>query len=362
MSLLSLNEIGLKYGTDKASNSHDYLEFYERFFAPLRHSEITLLEIGVAQGASLKTWEAYFPNARIIGADILLSSKRFERARVAIELIDQSDLEDLVRIAVKHGPFDIVIEDGSHMWEHQITSLRTLFPFVKHNGFYVVEDLHTNYGTWPTDYKGVATTRCSEFLKSWADLCVAHTQKPLAEVEDAFLRTYGRSAQCIAFFSQACLIQKRVLTNPRTVANVGVRLIDVGERACEVLNILAHVSERGDVYAPTGFINLDSERFPIQGLTIHCEETLLEYRVRGQDGVWGAWCSGGKFAGSRGSSKLLTGVSVRILDTSLKRHTLRVTGRFVGSDALLTVGDGEDCTLPSLAVICGIQIDLFKNT
>jgi predicted O-methyltransferase YrrM len=149
----TLDAIGLKYGTDKASSANNYLDFYEFFFAPLRYTQLTVLEIGVFNGASTKTWEEYFPESKIIGADINPGTKRFEQGRVIIEQLDQSNIEELTRVASKHGPFDIIIEDGSHMWEHQITSLRTLFPFLKNDGIYVVEDLHTNYGSLKTNYK-----------------------------------------------------------------------------------------------------------------------------------------------------------------------------------------------------------------
>lgn len=165
-----LDAIGLKHGTDKASSDHDYLNFYEIFLSPLRDERMTVLEIGVFNGASLKTWEEYFPHATIIGADILPLTKRFERNRTTIEILDQSNVEELTRLAVQHGPFDIIIEDGSHMWEHQITSLRILFPFLKNDGLYIVEDLQTNYGLMEPHYRGVASQTCMSYLKAWADL------------------------------------------------------------------------------------------------------------------------------------------------------------------------------------------------
>jgi hypothetical protein len=58
----TLDVIGLKHGTDKASSGHNYLEFYESFFAPLRENQLTVLEIGVYQGASLKTGSSAIPS------------------------------------------------------------------------------------------------------------------------------------------------------------------------------------------------------------------------------------------------------------------------------------------------------------
>ena len=145
--LPSLDEIGLKHGTDKASTGHDYLNFLEPFFSRMRDKPIRLLEIGVHRGASLRTWAEYFPNAEIVGVDVLPWCKRYEGGRVTVELADQSNIEHLTPIGVARGPFDIIVEDGSHLWEHQVTSLKTLFPFLKDGGFYVAEDLQTNYGS-----------------------------------------------------------------------------------------------------------------------------------------------------------------------------------------------------------------------
>jgi hypothetical protein len=57
----SLDEVGLKHGTDKSSDGHNHLTFYGNFFLPLRESGIRILEIGVLRGASVRTWEEYFP-------------------------------------------------------------------------------------------------------------------------------------------------------------------------------------------------------------------------------------------------------------------------------------------------------------
>ncbi len=205
-----LDSIGLKHGTDKASSHHDYLAFYEQFFAPMRHGRVNILEVGVLNGASLATWEEYFPNGSIVGADIDATTKRFQRGRVSIEILDQANIEEVTQAAIRRGPFDIVIEDGSHLWEHQITSLKTLFPFVRDGGIYIVEDLQKNYGGMQAGYRGVSSTTCVEYLKRLVDVRVGDSEVDLATIEDPFLRTYGRSMQFITFYRRACLIKKRM--------------------------------------------------------------------------------------------------------------------------------------------------------
>ena len=58
---------------------------------------------------------------------------------------DQSDpdfLRDLIR---RYGPFDLVVDDGSHIGRHIIASHSVLWNAVKPMGFYVIEDLDVAY-------------------------------------------------------------------------------------------------------------------------------------------------------------------------------------------------------------------------
>ena len=52
-----------------------------------------------------------------------------------------------VRVGEAHGPFDFVIDDGSHASPQQIESFRILWPFIKDRGVYIIEDVQTSY--WP---------------------------------------------------------------------------------------------------------------------------------------------------------------------------------------------------------------------
>ena len=82
---MTLDEIGLRYGTDKASSGHKYLAHYERVLTPLRDDAFTMIEIGGLNGASLQMWRDFFPSATIVCVDIKPDVKRFEEERVGVE-------------------------------------------------------------------------------------------------------------------------------------------------------------------------------------------------------------------------------------------------------------------------------------
>lgn len=69
---LTLQEIGKYHQTDKYIHSFagfSYLDIYARYLSQLRDKELSVLEIGVKDGASLRMWRSYFSNARIYGVD-----------------------------------------------------------------------------------------------------------------------------------------------------------------------------------------------------------------------------------------------------------------------------------------------------
>jgi len=112
-----------------------------------------LLELGVAQGESLKTFARYFEHGRIIGVDVEDRGLDFSsHPNVRFEVGDQRDAERLSEVCARHAPdgLDIIIDDASHVGAWSLQSYRALFPFLKPGGFYIVEDWATGYWTdWP---------------------------------------------------------------------------------------------------------------------------------------------------------------------------------------------------------------------
>ena len=46
---------------------------------------------------------------------------------------------------VQDNRYDIIIDDGSHVPQHQITSLACLLPALNPGGLYIIENVETSY-------------------------------------------------------------------------------------------------------------------------------------------------------------------------------------------------------------------------
>lgn len=141
----TLVELCQRYPTDKCPYHHNYVEFYEALFSPLKNQRIRLLEIGVLKGDSMKLWEAYFPEARIFGLDIY-DKAEYDTERVKTLVADQGNRAGLTKvIAVTGRDFDIILDDGGHRMDQQQISFGALFPALKSGGLYILEDVHTSF-------------------------------------------------------------------------------------------------------------------------------------------------------------------------------------------------------------------------
>jgi len=152
----NLELAAIKHGTDKWT--HGYIPFYQKHFVPFRRKQFNLLEIGIGTvgprggGDSLRMWQEYFPYARIWGLDILDKAAHADK-RINILQGSQNDPDFLRSVATQIGRIDIIIDDGSHVNEHVLTSFATLFPLLAPGGLYVIEDMETSYfpkfgGNW----------------------------------------------------------------------------------------------------------------------------------------------------------------------------------------------------------------------
>lgn len=133
-------ELSKTLPTDK-EHAHKYVSnFYVDEFSKYKLQNITMLEIGIWNGGSVKMWHEYFPNGTIIGTDITDSRiipGMTDLPRANINICDayntafRDSLPDL----------DIVIDDGPHTEESQLQCLSLYLPKLKSGGVLVIEDI-----------------------------------------------------------------------------------------------------------------------------------------------------------------------------------------------------------------------------
>jgi hypothetical protein len=188
-----------------------YFDAYHRHFERYRGQEVYVLEIGVYQGGSLGMWRHYFgERAKVIGIDIDPRCKQFEGPNIEILIGDQSDRSFLRQVKEAYPRIDVVIDDGSHFMQEQITTFEELFPHVHETGVYLCEDLHTSYWKhYNGGYRNPSTfieysKRLIDELHAW------HSRDP----ESFLLTPFTQSATSMHFYDSILVIEKQLREKP----------------------------------------------------------------------------------------------------------------------------------------------------
>lgn len=165
-----------------------YLPVYESAFGAQRDQPVRMLEIGVSFGGSLELWRNYFrnPDAVVVGIDYNEKCTQFtdESRNIYVETGRQQDRDFLARISDKYGPFDVILDDGSHIPAFTLASFQYLFAHaLRDGGAYLIEDLHTCYSSdCPPPELDDGTPQFTEVIKHLIDVMHAHYhQTPTGE-------------------------------------------------------------------------------------------------------------------------------------------------------------------------------------
>jgi hypothetical protein len=189
-----------------------YFDIYDRHFNKYRNKEIVLLEIGVFQGGSLQMWKNYFGGkAKIFGIDVDPRCKQLEEEDIKIFIGSQSDRSFLRQVKEQIPPVDILIDDGGHTMTQQIVTYEELFDYVKDDGIYLCEDLHTSYLlTYGGGYKRHGTF--IEYSKNFIDYLNAHHSKQ----RSLQVNNFTRSVDSVHYYDSLLVIEKRKRDKPST--------------------------------------------------------------------------------------------------------------------------------------------------
>lgn len=151
-------------------------------------------------------WEKYFLKAQIYGVDIMEQCKAYEDDRIHIVISDLSSEATLE--SLKDINPNIIIDDASHFWSHQIKALFKLFTCLPHGGVYIIEDMETSVNTdlYP-EYK--------DFPISAYEVCsrIARVVAGKNNSDDSPYRDYinfiGMQTELISIMKGSCVLIKR---------------------------------------------------------------------------------------------------------------------------------------------------------
>jgi len=168
-----------KCGSDKGWNKYTPLYsalLKDRCDQPLRVFEVglgtnnldVLSNMGVfgAPGASLRGWHQLFPHALVYGADI---DRRilFEEDRIKTffcDQLDRSSIRELWSHPDLRGGVDIIIEDGLHTFEANVSFLEESLDHLRPGGIYVTEDIGCDcFDEWYNRLETVYSRRYSTY-------------------------------------------------------------------------------------------------------------------------------------------------------------------------------------------------------
>jgi len=160
----SLKEIAEYFVLDKCDKYlHNFIPIYADLLDAKRDNIRNFFEIGIGSGNnmshvskynyktgnSLRAWKEYCKNANIYGIDII-EECIFEEPRIKTHICNQNDSEQLKKLMDNLDvKMDVILDDGSHVTEHQVVSFMTLEKYLVDDGIYIIENIIIhNYQTW----------------------------------------------------------------------------------------------------------------------------------------------------------------------------------------------------------------------
>ena len=202
---MDLFELVEKYGTDKTLSKYTYT--YDELFNNIKYKTTSILEIGLGTlnpsipssfsgntqhfshykpGGSLRVWRDFFPNAQVYGVDIAKDCM-FTEERIKTFLFDSAEKE-YCDYYLDNLEFDIIIDDGNHDPKYQVKTLKNLFPKLKENGIYIIEDIGGYQGTeellieYLDEFKSV--TKGYNIVNKGNHIVIVKTKKEVVEVNN----------------------------------------------------------------------------------------------------------------------------------------------------------------------------------
>jgi hypothetical protein len=234
-----MDRIGVRCNTDKASlgrsrlrpgqsvpqrsHGHDYLRKYEFFLARFATKpDYRMMELGAGPewnlGASVRLWEEYFwrDDFRLHVVDLKPTADTLANDRVTVTVGDLGDPGVLSRLAT--SAYDVILDDASHLWGHQLLAFEILFPSVREGGVYIIEDIETSFGehreSWSQGAEIDTYTILSRLIGLVAGKGRDHPLVSGTSLDHHPALGFWQDIESVTIVSDACLIAKRGYYGP----------------------------------------------------------------------------------------------------------------------------------------------------
>jgi hypothetical protein len=156
--ITELCKIGGEMNTDKSplsmhsvccGHKKGYTAVYQLLFAQYKNKFLNIAEIGIEEGASLKTWSKFFTTCKIYAFEIfdhkIENCKNMNIPNVIFTKTDVDDIDSLHKsFSDTSVLFDIIIDDSSHIIKHQNNIIQTVSKYLKPGGMLIIEDITRN--------------------------------------------------------------------------------------------------------------------------------------------------------------------------------------------------------------------------
>jgi len=197
------------------SNKHEsYFASYAKLLAPYRGKDITFVEVGIFSGGSLFMWREFLgPQARVIGVEFNPDAVRWREAGFEIFIGSQSDPEFWKSFFETVGSVDVLLDDGGHTYEQQISTVHHALPWVKDQGLIIVEDTHTSY------FKAFGYPSAFTFIE-WVKVLIDNINSRCEQVAVSTL-PYSKIVHSVEIFESivAFKVDKRICISSKSISN-----------------------------------------------------------------------------------------------------------------------------------------------
>lgn len=149
--LLATSDSDKHYIQNSSSNNGRIVHKYGPIYALILHTlhntlqrPLKILEVGVATGASLVNWSKIEFVDRVVGIDPGMDPCVKFNEKIDYTKHDGYVYSTIEYLKNTYEKFDLIIDDGSHEWDHQRFFLENYYELLSEQGILLCEDVYTS--------------------------------------------------------------------------------------------------------------------------------------------------------------------------------------------------------------------------